>query len=125
MKEEDEILKKVGRDNAFKVPENFFENLTSEVMNKLPERESAATDTAVPSKWNRLKPFLYMAAMFVGVALIIRVAVGADPKASDQAAMAPVTELEEDSDSYINTVLDGAMMDDYSLYVYLTDAGAE
>ena len=32
MKEEDEILRKVGTGNAFKVPEGYFENLTSEVM---------------------------------------------------------------------------------------------
>ena len=29
MKEENEIFKKVGTDNPFKVPENYFENLTS------------------------------------------------------------------------------------------------
>ena len=39
MKEEDNILKKVGRENSFKVPEGYFENLTSEVMGKLPEKE--------------------------------------------------------------------------------------
>ena len=39
MKEEDNILKKVGKKNSFKVPEGYFENLTSEVMGKLPEKE--------------------------------------------------------------------------------------
>ena len=35
MKEEDTLLKKLGKENSFKVPEGYFENLTSEVMNKL------------------------------------------------------------------------------------------
>ena len=39
MKEEDNILKKVGKENAFRVPDGYFENLTSEVMNRLPEKE--------------------------------------------------------------------------------------
>ena len=39
MKEEDNILNKVGKKNSFKVPEGYFENLTSEVMGKLPEKE--------------------------------------------------------------------------------------
>ena len=39
MKEEDILLKKLGKENSFKVPEGYFENLTSEVMNKLPEKE--------------------------------------------------------------------------------------
>ena len=38
IKEEDEILRKVGKGNVFKVPDGYFENLTSEVMNKLPEK---------------------------------------------------------------------------------------
>ena len=42
MKEEDNILKKVGKKNSFKVPEGYFENLTSEVMGKLPEKEGPA-----------------------------------------------------------------------------------
>ena len=39
MKEEDILLKKLGEENSFKVTDGYFENLTSEVMNKLPEKE--------------------------------------------------------------------------------------
>ena len=35
MKEEDTLLKKIGKEHSFKVPDGYFENLTSEVMNKL------------------------------------------------------------------------------------------
>ena len=42
MKEEDILLKKLGKENSFKVPDGYFENLTSEVMNKLPEKEKVA-----------------------------------------------------------------------------------
>ena len=34
MKEEDILLKKLGKENSFKVPDGYFENLTSEVMKK-------------------------------------------------------------------------------------------
>lgn len=75
MKEEDNILKKVGRENSFKVPEGYFENLTSEVMGKLPEKEKPAfEEVKQPTMWTRVKPLFYMAAMFIGAALIIRVA---------------------------------------------------
>lgn len=60
MKEEDEILRKVGTGNAFKVPEGYFENLTSEVMDKLPEQKQPAFEVKEPTKWDKLKPlFLY------------------------------------------------------------------
>ena len=42
MKEEDTLLKKIGKEHSFKVPDGYFENLTSEVMNKLPEKEKVA-----------------------------------------------------------------------------------
>ena len=44
MKEEDILLKKLGKENSFKVPDGYFENLTSEVMNKLPEKEKVVNE---------------------------------------------------------------------------------
>lgn len=125
MKEEDKIWKKVGTGNAFKVPEGYFENLTSEVMDKLPERKQPAFEVKEPTKWDRIKPLFYMAAMFIGAALIIRVAtLSYRPDTIEMAAVEAV-EMDSDADEYIDAVLEGSMMDDYSLYVFLTDAGAE
>lgn len=125
MKEEDKILKKVGTGNAFKVPEGYFENLTSEVMDKLPEHKQPAFEVKEPTRWDRLKPLFYMAAMFIGAALIIRVAtLNYKPDTVEMAAVETI-EVDSDADEYIDAVLEGSMMDDYSLYVFLTDAGAE
>ena len=70
MKEEDNILKKVGKENVFRVPDGYFENLTSEVMSRLPEKETPAIIKREPTKWERIKPWVYMTAMFAGAALI-------------------------------------------------------
>ncbi len=123
MKEEDNILRKVGTENPFRVPEGYFEGLTSDIMNKLPEKEKVAFVQKEPTMWDKVKPWIYMAAMFAGAALIIRVA-------SSDRQEAPKTEYvaAEDADKemqYINEVVDNSMLDDYSLYVYLTDVEAE
>ncbi|WP_291529725.1 hypothetical protein [Bacteroides sp. UBA939] len=125
MKEEDNILKKIGKENVFHVPEGYFENLTSEVMSRLPEKEKPAFKRE-PTKWERIKPWLYMTAMFVGAALIIRVASTdrTPATATDQIVM-DESETEVVSDEYISTVLDNSMLADYSLYVYLTDSDME
>ena len=124
MKEEDNILKKVGKENVFRVPDGYFENLTSEVMSRLPEKETPAIIKREPTKWERIKPWVYVTAMFVGAALIIRVASTDRTPVNNRMAMdEPETEVV--SDEYISAVLDNSMLDDYSLYVYLTDAGAE
>ena len=63
MKEEDTLLKKLGMENSFKVPDGYFENLTSEVMNRLPEKAKVAFKEEPVSTWTRLKPLLYMACL--------------------------------------------------------------
>lgn len=72
MKEEDKILKKIGTENPFRVPDGYFENLTSEVMNRLPEKEKLTAVQTEPTIWQKVRPWLYMTAMFIGAALIIR-----------------------------------------------------
>lgn len=129
MKEEDTLLKKIGKEQPFKVPEGYFENLTSEVMNKLPEKEKVTYKEEPVTAWTRMKPFLYLAAMFIGAALIIRVA-SADYKPVTEDVAATVVAVEEVdteqiSDEMLDVALDRAMLDDYSLYVYLSDASVE
>ena len=125
MKEEDILLKKLSKGNSFKVPDGYFENLASEVMNKLPEKEKVVFKEEPVSTWTRLKPLLYMAAMFVGAALIIRVAsTDHKPVTVDEVAVTEV-DTEVISDEMIDVALDRAMLDDYSLYVYLSDASVE
>lgn len=120
MKEEDNILRKIGKENVFRVPEGYFENFASELMERLPEKERPAFETKEPTKWERMKPWVYMAAMFAGAALIIRVASQA-PAAADHTLSDEVeTEME-----YINMAVDNSMLDDYALYVYLADSDAE
>lgn len=126
MKEEDTLMKKLGKENSFKVPEGYFENLTSEVMNKLPEKEKVTFEEEHISTWTKVKPFLYLAAMFVGAALIIRVASSDHkPAAVDEVAVVEAVDTEVISDEMLDVALDRAMLDDYSLYVYLSDASVE
>ena len=125
MKEEDILLKKLGKEDSFKVPGGYFENLTSEVMNKLPEKEKVVFKEEPVSTWTRLKPLLYMAAMIVGAALIIRVASSDRKSVADIDVAATEIETEVISDEMIDMALDRAMLDDYSLYVYLSDASVE
>ena len=125
MKEEDILLKKLGKEDSFKVPDGYFENLTSEVMNKLPEKEKVVFKEEPVSTWTRLKPLLYMVAMFVGAALIIRVASTDHKPAAVDVAVTEVVDTEVISDEMIDVALDRAMLDDYSLYVYLSDASVE
>jgi hypothetical protein len=121
MKEEDKLFRKIGTDNPFSVPDGYFEQMTSELMDKLPEKKPVIAEMKEASRWERLKPLLYMAAMFVGAALIINVATfrSGGSTAADTTAQTEISEAEQE-DRYICEMADGAQMDDYSLYLYMT-----
>ncbi|MBQ3362926.1 MAG: hypothetical protein IJG42_03130 [Muribaculaceae bacterium] len=73
MKREDStILEKYGKDPGFKVPENFFEDFNKRMTEMLPDVEITPVDVK-PTMWQRLKPLVYMAAMFAGVWCMMQV----------------------------------------------------
>ncbi|MDY5813565.1 MAG: hypothetical protein SPJ97_03445 [Bacteroides sp.] len=115
MNEEEKKLKKlIGKENPFILPEGYFDRFSAELMNNLPEQEPFPEPA--PRRGINWKPYLYMAAMFAGAALIIRIA--REPATVQESSSVADTETEQ---LLINTSVDGAMLDDYSLYVYLSD----
>ncbi|MCD7898475.1 MAG: hypothetical protein LUH22_00945 [Bacteroides sp.] len=125
MKEEDKLLRKYGTENPFTVPEDYFANLTSEVMNKLPDQPVSDFVPKQPTRWDKIKPWTYMAAMFAGAALIIKIA-AYNPNPFDNSGNATIAEAQVEmiSDEELDFVLNQSMLDDYSLYMYLTDASS-
>lgn len=119
MGKEDNILRKAGTSNPFRVPDHYFENFTQELMNKLPEKEPMPL-MSEPTLWERVKPWLYMTAMFCGIMLSVKVFVG-EPKKDEFPAISQI-EAEKLPDEDWEIMIDRIMMDDYTLYQYLTDA---
>lgn len=123
MKEEDKLLKKIGMENPFRVPEGYFEGFTSDLMSRLPEKEKTDVHRE-PTMWEKVRPWLYMAAMFVGATLIIRVAMPGETVSDGQQQQIAADESDIEME-YIRTAIENTTMDDYSLYVYLCNENAE
>ncbi|MFA5651194.1 MAG: hypothetical protein WC914_08665 [Proteiniphilum sp.] len=62
-------LKEADKRNPFTVPENYFAQFNKEIMDRLPEKEYVPPQTV--SLWDRVKPWVYMAAMFAGLYITI------------------------------------------------------
>lgn len=125
MKEDTELKNRIGKENPFKVPEGYFENIVPEIMKQLPEAE--VQEEVEVTMWERVKPWVYMVAMFCGLMFGLRVMMNDRPvstsiNAGDVSMMDSVQGI---PDEYIDPILDQAMMDDYTLYMYLTDADLE
>lgn len=121
MKEDINLKNKFGTDNHFTVPEDYFKNLVPTIMEQLPEQ--APMEIRPISLWDRVKPWVYMAAMFFGLFFSIRTVVnyGSPSSKNDALGSEQFTEL---PDEYIDPIIDQIMVDDYTLYVYLSDADA-
>lgn len=117
MKEDSELLKKYGKKSPFTTPEGYFESFTEKLMEQLPEKETISTPEI--SMWERVKPWVYMVAMFCGLMFSIRMMVGNQAGSGDGTIQENISEL---PDEYIEPIMDQTMMDDYTLYQYLTDA---
>lgn len=121
-KEETDLLKRCGTENPFTVPEGYFERFTEQLMEKLPEREAQPAPKL--TLWTRVKPWVYMAAMFCGLMLSVRMFVG-EKQSQSPAATSETTDFTEVPDEYIDPIVNQTMMDDYTLHQYLTDADTE
>lgn len=119
MGKEDNILKKAGNDNPFSVPDHYFEDFSRNLMAKLPEKEPLPLPEE-PTLWQRVKPWIYMAAMFCGIMLSVRVFVGEPQK--EEIPHINVADAENIPDEDWEIIIDRIMMDDYTIYQYLTDA---
>jgi len=114
MKEEKYIEELVGKRNPFVVPEGYFEQLTDQVMQSLPERRPRAK-----AIW--MRPVFYAAASVC--ALFVCAAVWlAWPQASapSQGPMAEVVQQEPD-DTFFDEAADYMMLDNQDIYAYLSD----
>lgn len=70
-KEKADILSKIGKDAGFKVPEGYFDDFAERLAEQLPE--PTITPIVPATRWQRIRPFVYMAAMFVGIWLMMKI----------------------------------------------------
>ncbi len=70
-KDKKDILAKIGKDAGFRVPEGYFDSFAEKIVKELPEPD--VTPIQPVTRWQRVRPFVYMAAMFVGIWLMMKI----------------------------------------------------
>ncbi len=107
MNEELYIKNRLGDRNPFRVPEGYFDSLTAEVMEKLPEEPRKGILV-------RLRPWMYAAACLVAV-LFTATLYLMSPEVPGQMATAETTT----TDTYVEDVADYVMADNNDIYACL------
>lgn len=70
--QEDKLIDKYGRKGGWTVPEGYFESVYKEISEKLPERAETRRHLEM-TRWQRIKPYAYLAAMFAGIWLMMQI----------------------------------------------------
>ncbi len=66
MGKEDKLISRFGQKTGMKVPEGYFDEFVASTLAKLPEYPERPKVMPL-SRWQRIKPYVYMAAMFAGI----------------------------------------------------------
>ena len=74
MKKEENNLERLKGTNPFIVPEGYMEEFTERIMAQLPDKPQEEEN--VVSLMDHVRPWLYLAAMFVGLGLFFKAIVG-------------------------------------------------
>ena len=117
MNEEEYHRSRMGTKNPFTVPEGYFEQLTAQVMDRLPEKKPAKV-----AVMKRLRPWLYAAACVCVGVFVAAVAFNQqteDLQGQQQMANMGQENVNYYSDSYIDEAADYAMIDSQEIYSYL------
>jgi len=97
-------LEDLDKRDPFKTPDGYFEKFTADLMSRLPERKPAEPRTI--NLWQRIRPWVYMAAMFVGISLTVRLFTNLRQDANSPVKDYSTTGLnltsESDIEDYIN-----------------------
>ena len=116
MKHDDStILNKYGKDSGFKVPENYFEDFNKKMAEMLPDVEITPVDIK-PTMWQRIKPLVYMAAMFAGVWCMIQVFSNFTNSGNLDSVRAVAEKLQDDKENVDDFIMSG--VSDYDILSY-------
>ena len=113
MKEEKYIEELVGKRNPFVVPEGYFEQLTADVMQSLPERRPRAKTI-----W--MRPVFYAAASVCALFVCATVWLSW-PKSSTMPQGQVAEVVQEPDEAFFNEAADYMMLDNQDIYACLSD----
>ena len=118
MKDEKELTARCGKEHPFKVPEGYFEHFHEQLMSHLPETAPTPAPTERVTFMTRIKPWLYMAAMFAGIVFMVQSLMYVQQTRLTDNSLATIEEVytEEEVDHFMSS----SLYNEYVLYSYLT-----
>lgn len=67
MNNEQRIIEKFGREPGFKAPDDFLERIYTQIAEERGDLPSYENKQEKVTRWHRIRPYIYLAAMFAGI----------------------------------------------------------
>lgn len=124
MKEND-ILSKIGRNDGTTVPDGYFDDFAARMIASLPQQEWEHEPVVLHrSVWQKIRPYIYLAAMFMGVWCMMKMVDLMRPDSGLSIDENPMLTAAINNDEFINDYfLNETEVNDYQLMddLYMTD----
>jgi hypothetical protein len=117
------LLEDIPKVELFKTPKGYFENFTNGIMAQLPDAIQGNSKSV--NLWQRVRPWVYMAAMFAGIALMIQLFVGSQNRIKHYASEGLNLSSSSEIDDYYRYYDDGLARLVYDDAFYLVDYADE
>lgn len=123
MKDEKDLMAQCGKEHPFKVPEGYFEQFHEQLMKGLPANDVTTTEAPTPvTLMTRIKPWIYMAAMFVGIVFMVQGLMYVNESRLSTNGMASIEDVYTDE---VDHFMSSSLYNEYVLYSYLTTTDYE
>lgn len=117
MKDDKDLMTRCGKETPFRTPEGYFERFHEQLMSSLPEMESPTMQPVHVSLFTRIKPWFYMAAMFVSTIFIAQGLMYVQKRHLPDNTSTLAEEIyTEEADHFMSS----SLYNEYALYSYLT-----
>lgn len=123
MNKEEYIKGKMGKTNPFRVPEGYFDDFASQLMDNLPQRELRAIPVRRNLMMRTLRPVLYAAACLCIAIFSVTVyftKISGDNEVKTGNNVAAVHTNNVAAETYDEAVADYVMIDNADIYAYLS-----
>lgn len=119
MKDDKDLMARCGKERPFKVPEGYFEHFHEQFINNLTEKELASvpTEQGPVTFMMRIKPLLYMAAMFAGIIFMVQ---GIMYVKESHLTTDNIVAFEDVYTDEVDHFMSSSLYNEYVLYSYLT-----
>lgn len=107
MKNDNDILSKIGGKSGMTVPDGYFADFAKRMTHELPQREQEATNSKIlpRSRWQQIRPYVYLAAMFMGIWCMMKMF---DLMRSDNSVLSI-----DNNPTLISAISDASFVDDF------------